>query len=116
MVGSIQSGSGAMSAQMETTAKQMQEGMDLAQKAGGAIGEIDTSAQNVVQMIDEVSSALKEQAAASHDIAGRVEQIVQMAEENSGAVTSTSAIITQLNSLAETLSGNVGRFRIPAGA
>jgi methyl-accepting chemotaxis protein len=115
MVGSIQSGSGAMSAQMEMTAKRMQDGMELAQKAGGAIGEIDTSAQNVVQMIDEVSSALKEQAAASHDIAGRVEQIVQMAEENSGAVTSTSAIVNQLNALAGALSGNVQRFKIPAG-
>lgn len=112
MISSIQAGTSAMSTQMETTAKRMQEGMELAQKAGGAIGDIDTSAQQVVQMIDEVSSALKEQTAASHDIAVRVEQIVQMIEENSSAAGGTNTIVSELNTLAETLSSGVERFRV----
>ncbi len=112
MVGSIQAGATAMSTQMETTAKRMQEGMELAQKAGGAIGEIDTGAQNVVHMIDDVSSALKEQATASHDIAGRVEQIVQMVEENSSAIGSVANSAEQLNALATTLRSGVERFRV----
>jgi methyl-accepting chemotaxis protein len=115
MVGSIQTDSSAMTGQMETTAQQMQASMERAHKAGGAMNEIDSGAQSVVQMIDEVSNALKEQATASHDIAGRIEQIVQMVEENSSAVGSVANSAEQLNTLATTLSSGVERFRIPGG-
>ncbi|MDR2015155.1 MAG: methyl-accepting chemotaxis protein [Azoarcus sp.] len=114
MVGSIQNDSSAMTTQMETTAQRMQAGMDRAQKAGGMIGEIDTGAQNVVHMIDEVSNALKEQADASQDIASRIEQIVHMVEENSSAIGFVAHSAEQLNTLATTLSSGVERFRIPA--
>ncbi|MCL2829141.1 MAG: methyl-accepting chemotaxis protein [Betaproteobacteria bacterium] len=114
MVGSIQNGASAMSTQMETTSQRMQEGMELAKKAGGAIDEINSGAQSVVRMIDDVSTALKEQASASHDIAGRVEQIVQMIEENSNAVGGAAEIVHQLNELAESLRKGVDRFRVSA--
>ncbi|MDR2926298.1 MAG: methyl-accepting chemotaxis protein [Azoarcus sp.] len=113
MVNSIQSGSGQMTAQMETTAKRMQEGVDMAQDAGGAIGKINIGAQAVVKMIDEVSVALKEQATASRDIAGKIEQIVLMAEENSHAIGSVADSAGHLNALATTLNGAVEHFRIP---
>ncbi|MCL2589823.1 MAG: methyl-accepting chemotaxis protein [Betaproteobacteria bacterium] len=113
MVSSIQGGASAMSDQMETTSKRMQEGMGMAQKAGSTVGEIDTGAQNVVRMIDDVARALKEQAAATQDIAGRVEQIVQMVEENSSAVGSVANSAEGLNALATMLRGSVERFRVP---
>jgi len=112
MVGSIQSGSSAMSNQMETTSQQMQDGMELARKAGDTIGEITTGAQTVVSMIDDVSTALKEQADASQDIARRVEQIVQMIEENSSAVASVADASVELNTLATTLRHSVDRFKV----
>ena len=112
MVGAIQTGATAMSSQMETTSRQMQEGVELAKKAGDTVGEINTGAQNVVNVIDEVSSALKEQEAASHDIAARVEQIVQMVEENSSAIGSVAESSGNLNTLATALRGSVGRFRM----
>ncbi|MDR1849868.1 MAG: methyl-accepting chemotaxis protein, partial [Zoogloeaceae bacterium] len=111
MVSSIQSGSTAVSVQMESTSSQMQQGVDLAKKAGDTIGEITIGAQKVVGMIDEVSNALKEQAAASHDISGRVEQIVQMVEENSSAIALVSQSATELNGLAKSLHASVDRFR-----
>ena len=111
MVGAIQSGSNAMSSQMETTSHQMQEGVELAKKAGDTISEITTSAQNVVHMIDEVTNALKEQEAASQDIAKRVEQIVQMVEENSSAIGTVAESSGHLNSLAVALRNSTNRFR-----
>ena len=113
MVSSIQGGASAMSSQMETTSKRMQEGMEMAQRAGGTIGEIDTGAQNVVHMIDDVSRALKEQASATHEIAAKVEQIVQMVDENSTAVGSVASSAEGLNTLATTLRGSVERFKVP---
>ena len=101
-----------MSTQMETTSKRMQEGMEMAQKAGGTVGEIDTGAQNVVHMIDDVSRALKEQATATQEIAAKVEQIVQMVDENSTAVGSVASSAEELNALATTLRGSVGRFKV----
>lgn len=103
-----------MSAQMETTVAQMREGMTKAQSAGESVRDIDGSAKRVTGVIDDVATALKEQASASHDIAGRVEKIVQMIEENSTAVTSVAGSAHDLNDLAVGLVDSVARFRIPA--
>jgi methyl-accepting chemotaxis protein len=116
MVNAIQERSRSMSAQMETTVTQMREGMAKAQGAGESVRDIDGSAKRVTGVIDDVATALKEQASASHDIAGRVEKIVQMIEENSTAVTSVAGSAHDLNTLAVGLVDSVARFRIPAAS
>ena len=116
MVNAIQERSRSMSAQMENTVAQMREGMTKAQGAGESVRDIDGSAKRVTGVIDDVATALKEQASASHDIAGRVEKIVQMIEENSTAVTSVAGSAHELNTLAVGLVDSVARFRIPAAS
>jgi methyl-accepting chemotaxis protein len=116
MVNAIQERSRSMSTQMEATVAQMREGMTKAQGAGESVRDIDGSAKRVTGVIDDVATALKEQASASHDIAGRVEKIVQMIEENSTAVTSVAGSAHDLNTLAVGLVDSVARFRIPAAS
>ena len=116
MVNAIQERSRSMSTQMETTVAQMREGMTKAQSAGESVRNIDGSAKRVTGVIDDVATALKEQASASHDIAGRVEKIVQMIEENSTAVSSVAGSAHDLNDLAVGLVDSVARFRIPAAS
>jgi methyl-accepting chemotaxis protein len=61
--------------------------------------------------VSEISVALREQAAASTEIAQNVERIAQMAEENNAAASNNAATAGGLRQLAETISQEVSRFR-----
>ncbi len=112
MVSTIQERTHAMSDRMETTVSQMREGMNIARSAGDSIRGIDDGARQVTHVIDDVATALKEQAAASHDLANRVERIVQMIEQNTSAVASVASSADGLEGLSGDLVQSVARFRI----
>ncbi|WP_289828405.1 methyl-accepting chemotaxis protein [Crenobacter oryzisoli] len=112
MIGSIQAGASNMASQMQQTVSQVTDGMGMARNAGGAITEINTSADNVVGMIDNVSRGLSEQAVASHEVANSVEQIVQMVEQNAEATRSVADAAGELNKLAQSLEAEVKRFKL----
>lgn len=112
MVTSIQVGTHAMTNRLQAAVTSVEEGLEQAHKAGVTVNEIDTSAQSVLHIIDEVSSALKEQAAASRDIAVRVETVVQMVEENTTAAKSMAGAATDMHDLAELLGSSVARFKL----
>ncbi|MCW3481204.1 methyl-accepting chemotaxis protein [Neisseriaceae bacterium JH1-16] len=112
MIGAIQSGASNMATQMQQTVSQVTGGMEMARQAGGAIAEINTSTDNVVGMIDDVSRGLSEQAIASHDVASSVEQIVQMIDQNAGATRSVADAASELDQLAQSLEAEVKRFKL----
>ncbi|KZE33917.1 methyl-accepting chemotaxis protein [Crenobacter luteus] len=112
MIGAIQSGAGNMASQMQQTVSQVTEGMEMARHAGGAIAQINASTDSVVGMIDDVSRGLSEQAIASHEIANRVEQIVQMVDQNAAATRSVADAAGELDALAQSLEGEVRRFKL----
>jgi methyl-accepting chemotaxis protein len=55
---------------------------------------------------------LREQSAASTEIARNVERIAQMAEENNAAVAENAATTVQLARLSETLESEARRFKL----
>jgi len=112
MIGSIQGGASQMASQMQQTVSQVTDGMEMARNAGGAIAEINTSTDNVVGMIDDVSRGLSEQAIASHEVANSVEQIVQMVEQNAEATHSVADAAGELDKLAQSLEKEVKRFKL----
>jgi len=112
MIGSIQAGASQMASQMQLTVSQVTDGMEMARNAGGAIAEINTSTDNVVGMIDDVSRGLSEQAIASHEVANSVEQIVQMVEQNAEATRSAADAAGELDKLAQSLEAEVKRFKL----
>ncbi len=112
MVAALQTSANAMATRMESTVGGVRQGLEYAQRAGAAIGEIDAGAEGVVSMIDNVSVALREQASASHDIGNRVEKIVQMIEENTTAVGSVAQSAGDLDALSRSLNASVERFRL----
>jgi methyl-accepting chemotaxis protein len=63
------------------------------------------------QGVDNITSSVQEQKAASTDIAQHVEQIAQMAESNSLAVSQTAQEAQHLEQLAHNLNDIVGRFK-----
>jgi len=62
--------------------------------------------------VTEIANALKEQSAASNDIAANVERIAQMAEENSAATREAADTAHRLEGVAAGTRGAVSAFRI----
>jgi methyl-accepting chemotaxis protein len=111
MIGSIQSGTATAVSSMKQGVERVASGVEQAELAGSAISQVQSQARNVVDSVSEITVALREQSAASTEIAQNVERIAQMAEENNAAACGNADTATKLRRLAETLSSEVARFR-----
>jgi X-X-X-Leu-X-X-Gly heptad repeat protein len=111
MVGQIQTGAQSAVDSMNFGVSQVEEGVELANKAGGSIAEIKVGASRVGDAVVGISDALREQTAASQDIARNVEQIAQQAEHNHSQALQTSQAANDLESLADRLRQSIARFR-----
>jgi methyl-accepting chemotaxis protein len=111
MIGAIQSGTATAVTSMKRGVQRVAAGVEQAQLAGDAIGQVQTHARQVVNAVSEISASLHEQAASSTDIAQNVERIALMAEENNAAASGNADTATELRQLAENLNSEVAHFR-----
>ena len=111
MVNQIQTGAGTAVSSMEVGVNQVEAGVKLASQAGESIHEIKSGAAKVDQAVISISEALREQTAASQDIAHNVEQIALQAENNHSQALSTSSAAADLEKLAGRLKQSIARFR-----
>ena len=112
MIVSIQDETQAAVEAMKAGVAKVGRGVELTSQAGDAMAEVRRGADQVVDVVRDISEALREQTAASTDIARNVETIAQMAEENSAAVAENHATTEQLEKLAAALQSEVARFRV----
>jgi methyl-accepting chemotaxis protein len=112
MIIAIQNGTQNAVSSMTEGVERVNQGVTLATRAGGSIAEIEGGAGQVVETVSEISTALREQSAASMEIAKNVERIAQMAEENSAAVAENAATAARLEELSERLEAEVRRFKV----
>ncbi len=112
MVEKIQQSAVKAVAEMETMVRQVATGQDLAVSAGDNVREIQAAVGKVAEAIVEISGALKEQNAASQDIAKHVERIAQMTDENHAAADSTSASARNVDALADDVVKTIRVFRV----
>lgn len=112
MIDKIQQGARRAVAEMEAGVAKVNQGVDLAQKAGDSVGNIRTAGEQITRVVDEIGLSIKEQAAAARDIAKRVEHIAQASEENSASVAQTAASAHNLESLARDLDRMASRFMV----
>ncbi len=111
MIDAIQQGTGTAVQSMKLGVERVAAGVEQAQAAGSAIAQVQDQARQVVDAVSEITVALREQATASTEIAQNVERIAQMAEENNAAAGGNAQTADKLRQMAETLSGEVARFR-----
>ena len=111
MVSAIQQGTEGAVQGMEQGVAKVNEGVARAQRAGEAMGGIREAANQVLSTVAEISNALREQSAASAEIAQQVTTIARMAEENGEAVGTNHHTASRLSDLAGTLLDNVSRFK-----
>jgi methyl-accepting chemotaxis protein len=118
MVAGIQDGTRQAVSQVDNWKAAIGSGVEKARGAGARMVEIESGADAVVTAVNEISSALAEQSAASSDIARNVEQIARMSDENHRAINSVAGEAGQLEKLATMLNTLVGHFKMrpPVGA
>lgn len=112
MIDTIQVSSRSAVDGMMATVTQVDGGVALAQQAGDSINLIKIESNQVINTVNNISSALMEQAKASNDIASNIEQIAQMTERNSVAAEQTAGAAMQLEALAVDMRATVDRFTI----
>ncbi|MBE7459384.1 MAG: methyl-accepting chemotaxis protein [Zoogloeaceae bacterium] len=112
MIEAIQGGTRQAVASMRAGVERVADGVELATRAGEAMDKIKTGALRVLRSVSDISLALKEQSAASTEIASNVERIAQMAEENNAAVSETTSTAHELERLAAGLQQDIRRYKV----
>nr|WP_268801499.1 methyl-accepting chemotaxis protein [Pseudomonas syringae] len=112
MIEKIQAGVRETVESMRSGVQEVNEGVEMAGTAGQAIIEIRDSSGKVLQVVDQISFALREQTAASQDVARSVERSAQMAEQNNISVQELLKTSGGLKNLATSLQTEVGKFRL----
>ncbi|WP_018604523.1 methyl-accepting chemotaxis protein [Uliginosibacterium gangwonense] len=107
MILSIQSGTNQAVEAMRTGVDRVAEGVSLTRAAGDAMREIQKSSQTVVELVSNISSALREQSSASSEIASGVERVAENAEEVSATSKQTQQIGITLETLSQGLSEQI---------
>jgi methyl-accepting chemotaxis protein len=111
MVSAIQDGARSMAEHMQRSVGRVDDGLRMACDAGESMGAIEGSSRHVADVIEQVSSSLRQQTAGGEQIAARVERITQMIQENNRATTNMASTARQLDNLASTLETGIARFR-----
>lgn len=112
VIGAIQGSTRTAVMSMSTAVTQVNGGVALAQQAGDSINQIKEGAVQVINVVNDISSALVEQSVASNDIASNVERVAQMSEANRGSTGEAASAATHLEQLANTMRIAVSQFKI----
>jgi aerotaxis receptor len=98
--------------EVSAAVEMVKSGSQLAEKAGGAIIEINHGALKVLNGVNDIAASMKEQSLASRNIAVNVEKVAQMSEQAGMTVREVSESVRQLKALSQSLETSVGHFRI----
>lgn len=112
MIEKIQAGVRDTVESMRGGVLEVNQGVEMAGTAGAAIVEIRDSSEKVLQVVDQISFALREQTAASQDVARNVERTAQMAEMNNVSVQELLKTSGGLKNLATSLQQEVSKFQL----
>jgi methyl-accepting chemotaxis protein len=85
---------------MQGVISKVEAGVERAKEANQSIQKISEGSHTAVGMVEEIASAIREQGAATNNIAIQVERIAQMSEESSVSSASSAEAATRLDALA----------------
>ncbi|MCX9157539.1 methyl-accepting chemotaxis protein [Niveibacterium sp. 24ML] len=112
LIGRIQGSAESAVDQMRGVVERVEVGVKQATEAGAAIQEIRSSSEHVVSMVGDISHAIREQSAASTNIAQQVERIAQVSEETNASAAQTSGAADSLRALAGQMQEAVSKYKI----
>lgn len=112
MIEKIQAGVRDTVESMRGDVLEVNQGVETASTAGAALVDIRASSEKVLQVVDQISFALREQTAASQDVSRNVERSAQMAELNNVSVQELLKTSGSLKKLATSLQQEVSQFQL----
>ncbi|MBV5337239.1 MAG: hypothetical protein J0653_04540, partial [Deltaproteobacteria bacterium] len=112
MITTVQQDTQSAVSSMGEGREQVESGVQMAAKTGESMSLVQDATHQVINIVEDISTALREQSTASLQIAQNVEKIAQMTEENSAATNEVSRSANQLEQLAVDLKASVGHFRV----
>ncbi|UCV04819.1 methyl-accepting chemotaxis protein [Dechloromonas denitrificans] len=112
MIGDIQSRSKSAVLAMDGAISRLENGSELANRAGQAIAAIRSANSEVQRVFADIDEAMHEQGAASYDIAQKVEQVAQASEESSVSVGISASEAANIRDLTNSMRATVERFKI----
>lgn len=112
MVQAIQKDTQSAVAGMKAGVQQVELGVQLADNASVSMQDITQHAQHVMHVVHDIHAALQQQRATSDEIAHNVAQVASMSENNHQAVLEAATSAAALESIAQRLTVEIGRFKI----
>lgn len=97
---------------MSKAVGQVDVGVQRARDTSASIQQISDGCHDAVETVGEISNAIREQGAATNNIAAQIERIAQMSEESSAAAGETADAARGLDELARKMRAEVGRYRL----
>jgi len=97
---------------MESGINEVDQGRNLADRAGNSLTEIVTMSQRVTDMVQQIACASEEQSTAAEQISRNVEQISTVTRETAKGAEQSATAAEELNRQAEGLQQMVGQFRV----
>jgi methyl-accepting chemotaxis protein len=112
MIRSIQTETGDAVQSMRIGSREVEEGIELAGRAGDVLGEIRTSTETTVDMVNQIAAAIEEQSATSEQISRSIEMISTSSEESARGINQIARSVDGLGRLTIDLGDLVARFRL----
>jgi methyl-accepting chemotaxis protein len=112
MIKKIQEDTRGAVSSMEEGTRQVDEGIQLADKAGAALREIVEISQKVTDMVTQIAAASEEQSSASEQISKNVEAISAVTQETAQGTQQIARAAEDLNRLTENLQQLVSKFKL----
>ena len=113
LVQTIQSDTNEAVNSMEQTTAEVVAGARLAEDAGSALGDIERVSHDLSTLIQNISSAAREQSAAATDISVSMNAIQEITSQTSQGASQTADSIGTLAQLASDLRRSVAHFKLP---
>ncbi|MGM0631978.1 MAG: methyl-accepting chemotaxis protein [Pseudomonadota bacterium] len=110
MINEVQSGIQSAVTEMESTVEQVGRGVEEANRAGDAIREIEAGSHRVLDVVDHISNALRQQSEASDDVARSVEKIASLSSEGASQVHEVRRVLDEVRALSDELEAEIGKF------
>ncbi|MDQ6647831.1 MAG: methyl-accepting chemotaxis protein [Pseudomonadota bacterium] len=113
LVQTIQSDTNEAVNSMEQTTAEVVAGARLAEDAGSALGDIERVSHDLSALINNISTAAREQSAAATDVSHSMNAIQEITSQTSQGASQTADSIGTLAQLASDLRRSVAHFKLP---
>ncbi|TKD17470.1 PAS domain S-box protein [Rhodobacter capsulatus] len=97
---------------IETSGRQVRQGVDLVNESGQALGEIDTLVAEVDTLVQAIASSATEQATGLGEVSSAVNQLDQVTQQNAAMFEESAAAVAMLRDQAGQLAAQGAAFRI----